>query len=198
MNQKELAQELGLSAPMVSKLAKRGMPTDDVDAARRWRKRHLEGTRMKGIRADTLAAAPQRAKPSTAAAAPAGPRVAPPRFPVPPDLANLDWAAPDLELRIAQRLALLADSNFDENVQALRLFMVLIPRADRSRLMMPFRVWERLFPAGVLEVIAPGYDPALGPQSTKSAGHVADKLSEESLHVLFELQCGLRQFRAGG
>jgi phage terminase Nu1 subunit (DNA packaging protein) len=56
MNRKELAVKLGISASMVTRLARRGMPTDSVDRAQRWRKRHLEPGRMKGARVDTLAA----------------------------------------------------------------------------------------------------------------------------------------------
>jgi hypothetical protein len=52
-----LAAELGISQAMVTKLAKRGMPADDADAARRWRTAHLSGSRMRpdpGPSADTL------------------------------------------------------------------------------------------------------------------------------------------------
>ena len=52
MTQKELAQALGISAGMVSRLAKRGMPTDDLERAKRWRKRHLEPGRVKGVKRD--------------------------------------------------------------------------------------------------------------------------------------------------
>ena len=51
MLKKELADALGISGPMVSKLAKRGMPTDSVERAQRWRKRHLEPGRLKSNRA---------------------------------------------------------------------------------------------------------------------------------------------------
>ncbi|OJU91023.1 MAG: hypothetical protein BGO13_00210 [Burkholderiales bacterium 66-5] len=51
---KELAQALGISGSMVSRLAKRGMPTDSVARAERWRRRHLEPGRMKGQRLDTI------------------------------------------------------------------------------------------------------------------------------------------------
>lgn len=50
MLKKELAEALGISAAMVSKLAKRGMPTDSVERAQRWRRRHLEPGRVKGVR----------------------------------------------------------------------------------------------------------------------------------------------------
>jgi hypothetical protein len=38
----QLAKELGISKGQASKCAKRGMPCDDVEAARRWRRRNLE------------------------------------------------------------------------------------------------------------------------------------------------------------
>lgn len=50
MLKKELAEALGISAAMVSKLAKRGMPADSVERAQRWRRRHLEPGRVKGVR----------------------------------------------------------------------------------------------------------------------------------------------------
>lgn len=52
MTQKELAQLLGISTGMVSRLVKRGMPTDSLERAKRWRKRHLEPGRVKGSRFD--------------------------------------------------------------------------------------------------------------------------------------------------
>lgn len=54
MQQKELAILLDISPAMVSRLAKKGMPTDDLERAQRWRKRHLEPGRVKGVRADTI------------------------------------------------------------------------------------------------------------------------------------------------
>ena len=53
MMKKELAAALGISAAMVTKLARRGMPTDTPERAERWRRRHLEPGRVKGVRADT-------------------------------------------------------------------------------------------------------------------------------------------------
>lgn len=52
MQQNELAKLLDISPAMVSKLKKQGMPTDDLDRAKRWRKRHLEPGRIKGSRFD--------------------------------------------------------------------------------------------------------------------------------------------------
>lgn len=48
MTKKELAALLGISGAMVTRLAKRGMPTDSLERAQRWRKRHLEPSRVKG------------------------------------------------------------------------------------------------------------------------------------------------------
>jgi hypothetical protein len=53
MQQKELATLLDISPAMVSRLAKRGMPTDTLERAERWRRRHLEPGRVKSVRADT-------------------------------------------------------------------------------------------------------------------------------------------------
>jgi len=50
MQQKELANLLGVSPAMVSRHAKRGMPTDTLERAEKWRKRHLEPGRVKGHR----------------------------------------------------------------------------------------------------------------------------------------------------
>lgn len=53
MQQNELAKLLDISPAMVSRLVKKGMPTDDLERAKRWRKRHLEPGRVKGSRAGT-------------------------------------------------------------------------------------------------------------------------------------------------
>ena len=55
MKKQDLATALGVSPSMVSRLARRGMPTDDVERAKRWRKRHLETGRTKGVRYDPKA-----------------------------------------------------------------------------------------------------------------------------------------------
>ena len=79
MTRKALATALGLSGPMVSKLAARGMPCHDVDAARRWRDRHLEPARRKEARPDTAGSMPPAAPPdgATASAPAAAPGQAP-------------------------------------------------------------------------------------------------------------------------
>ena len=52
MQQNQLAKLLGITPAMVSRLKKRGMPTDTLERAERWRKRHLEPGRVKGSRFD--------------------------------------------------------------------------------------------------------------------------------------------------
>lgn len=50
MQQQELATLLGVSAGMVSRHVKKGMPTDTLERAEKWRRRHLEPGRVKGVR----------------------------------------------------------------------------------------------------------------------------------------------------
>lgn len=69
MLKKELAQLLGVSESIVSRHTKRGMPTDSLERAQRWRKRHLEPGRVKGNRYDPKA--------KTKAPAPGEPAAAP-------------------------------------------------------------------------------------------------------------------------
>lgn len=67
MTDKELAEALGISGAMVSKLKARGMPTDTVDRARQWRAAFLQPGRVKGVRAGTLPpTAPAAASPGSA------------------------------------------------------------------------------------------------------------------------------------
>lgn len=63
----ELAEALGVSRATVSKDEKRGMPVDDVTRARRWRKKHLQTGRMKGVRRDTVSTDPEKSRPAPAA-----------------------------------------------------------------------------------------------------------------------------------
>lgn len=206
MNRKELAAALGISGAMVTKLAKRGMPVDDVDKAIRWRRRHLEPTRTKGIRMDAspgarrtphVAApplAPARASASSAWAAAGAPRSL--RMPV-AKLGDFDWQGPDLELRIVNRLAALAVDDFETHAEELRLFMCMVPRAERGRVVMSFALWDRLYPPGFLALVAPDYQPGSLPADLPTgAGSVDGGVMSPEDHVLYEVACGLRQFRA--
>lgn len=53
MQQKELAALLGVSPAMVSRHAKKGMPTDTLERAEKWRRRHLEPGRIKAVRCES-------------------------------------------------------------------------------------------------------------------------------------------------
>lgn len=64
MLKKDLAEALGISAPMVSKLAARGMPVHSIDAARKWRASNLSQGHTKRFRA---APVPRQADPVAAA-----------------------------------------------------------------------------------------------------------------------------------
>jgi phage terminase Nu1 subunit (DNA packaging protein) len=90
-NQKELAAALGMSEGQVSKLKRRGMPTDSIEAARTWRSRNVGGY----VRTDA-AAAPAAA---TAPADPAAPGAAQPAGP------PLDLGQERAALARAQRLS---------------------------------------------------------------------------------------------
>ena len=53
MLKKDLAAALGISASMVSRLTRQGMPTDSAAAAQAWRAAHLDPARVVRARADT-------------------------------------------------------------------------------------------------------------------------------------------------
>jgi hypothetical protein len=59
MQLKHLAKALNISPSMCSRLVKRGMPSDSLERALRWRKRHLELARTKGARMAAPQARPQ-------------------------------------------------------------------------------------------------------------------------------------------
>jgi len=70
MQQKELATLLGVSPAMVSRHVKRGMPTDTLERAEKWRRRHLEPGRVKGVRYEpSRTAKPTPLKPASPARA---------------------------------------------------------------------------------------------------------------------------------
>jgi len=75
MQQKELATLLDISPAMVSRLVKRGMPTDTIERAERWRRRHLEPGRVKGSRVDTVKRPAQQDPPKVTSPSTAPPRV---------------------------------------------------------------------------------------------------------------------------
>jgi hypothetical protein len=184
---------------MVSRLEKKGMPTDSVEKAQRWRRRHLEWTRTKGVRMDASAVrsvAPQRAPATTRDAPAAVPRPAAEqhhRITLPAGgsgFEDFDWHHQDLELRIANRLGALAESDFEQYHAGLRLFIALTPRQDRLRLALPFAVWIQLYPPGLLDHLAPGWRDDEAARRALQANATADPMTEESQHVMISLACG--------
>lgn len=139
MTQKELAELLGISGAMVTKLVKRGMPTDSLERAQRWRKRHLEPGRVKGVRYD----AKQKDQPAKPSAAP-GAR--------PTTSASRPGAAPAPVASVAtvERFArgtgaALAGSDQGQASDMLvRLRELLRALPDGARPCMPLRVWLAL------------------------------------------------------
>jgi hypothetical protein len=149
MNKTQLAQALGISASMVSRLAKRGMPTASVEAAQRWRRRHLEPGRTKGQRADQLFSAP-----AAGGSARSGGHVStvPAMLPS-PDASDLSRQAEILIDEAMQRVqdlgalahdALLTPSAFDQLAPLLRAAMQRVPAFARDRVRLSEGVWDAL------------------------------------------------------
>lgn len=145
MLKKDLAQALNISPAMVSRLAKRGMPTDTPERAERWRKRHLEPGRVKGMRAGTTRATPA---PSPARSAPdvqAGNTA--------PDGQWLDSAMAPLDSVVVSKLeaaALLVDAalvqgnTYAAAVRTHQLRELLANMADGASPRLTVRVWVAL------------------------------------------------------
>lgn len=123
MVKKELATLLGLSGAMVTKLAKRGMPTDSLERAQRWRKRHLEPGRVKGVRFDS------NYKPSA---------------PAQPTRPAIDHLAEAAELLNVAAVALSAGACIDALIGALRAALAAVPAHERDRLLLPVNVMDLL------------------------------------------------------
>jgi hypothetical protein len=123
MLKKDLAALLEISPAMVSRLAKQGMPVDTLERAKRWRKRRLEPSRIKGSRFDP-SAPPVVVKPE----------------------------APPVALVIVARVAAVANAalttstDFEHDLADLLapLRDVLRQLPDNARPRMPLRVWLAL------------------------------------------------------
>lgn len=123
MLRKDLAEALNISGAMVSKLAKRGMPTHDIEAARRWRDRHLEPGRRKGMRIDTVTRSP-----ADAAAQPAA-----------------RSGAFEAALRVCELGArMLHAGQFDHVRDGVRAALRAVPVAERQHLRMDRALWDAL------------------------------------------------------
>lgn len=126
MQQNTLAKLLNISPAMVSRLAKRGMPTDTLERAERWRRRHLEPGRIKGSRFDPK---PQRTAPAVAKASPALPGVS---------VAEVESYGLELENALATGDQVWADVIIQEVRGALRQL------TDEDQPRLSLRVWLAL------------------------------------------------------
>lgn len=125
MTKKELAALLGISGAMVTKLAKRGMPTNSLERAERWRKRHLEPGRVKGTRFDSNYR-PMSQGPSVRNA-PLG-----------------HYRSIAAELLDTASLALSAGVNIDALAPGLRAAMAAVPVQERDQMRLPVNVMDVL------------------------------------------------------
>lgn len=143
MLKQELADALNISAPMVSRLARRGMPTDSIASARRWREQNLEFSRRKEHRMPSVPRRPARAERE----------------------AELERQAADAALVTVEVLGRLANraleaGEFDSVAPDLRAALARVPEAhrDRVRLAGTDAEWLELTgqPARTDEPAAPG------------------------------------------
>jgi hypothetical protein len=143
MLKKDLAEKLGISPSMVSRLAKRGMPTDSQERAQRWRRRHLEPGRTVGSRFDP-ARSRRKAQGATPGPAPAA-LEARPAHAIGCDLAHL--------LRVAELLGHCLETGRGELVGALseRLRAQLRGTPNHAAPALALRVWRALAGWALLE-----------------------------------------------
>lgn len=143
MQLKDLAEALDISPSMVSQLKKRGMPVDSVDAAERWRRRHLTFARTKGNRAGTER--PAQAEGAIGKSVPCG-RVS-------DTLVDRATAAALARVRALGLLGkdALAGDTFEVLRPMLQHAMAAVPPAAREHVQLPLEVWDALtacIPAG--------------------------------------------------
>ena len=128
MQQKELAALLGVSTGMVSRHVKKGMPTDTLERAEKWRRRHLEPGRVKGARykpGSTSKPAPAR---------PAAPARAAPRM----GIADVEAASDLVDGALAR------GSHDAANVKIIQLRGLLRQLPDDASPRLTLRVWLAL------------------------------------------------------
>jgi hypothetical protein len=131
----DIAAGLGISAAMVTKLKKRGMPVSSVEAADRWRKKHLQFARTKGTRAGS--GSTDARQPSRAAAG--GGYVST----SPVDLTSAAALARVRSLALLARDAL-AGNSFEVVAPILRQALQAVPAHARQHVTMPLEVWDKL------------------------------------------------------
>ncbi len=182
MLKKDLATLLGISGAMVTRLAKRGMPTDSLERAQRWRKRHLEPGRVKGVRFDGNYKSSEQAQPTRP-----GPAI--------------DHLAAATGLLNVAAAALSAGACIDALIGALRAALAAVPEHERERLLLPVNVMDllvadvaALLPASSNAPLADSEDTL--PQSSNSAqldegnGDMTDQEADEMGRFWYRVAAG--------
>jgi transcriptional regulator with XRE-family HTH domain len=128
---KELARLLGISPQMVSKLRKRGMPTDSLERAQRWRRRNLEPGRVKGVRVGAVSEYRED------------------------DIGVERQRAELLQLELVARLGVYVERDGNASLPALQRAMRELAPGLRSRVRLPLAAWDALFlAAGIPQIEA--------------------------------------------
>lgn len=165
MLKKDLAKALHISASMVSRLAKLGMPTDSVAGARRWRECNLETGRMKDVRIGHSSAAPAAA---------------------PRDRLTVSHAREEVEaLMEAAGRTLRAGQKIDAMVPLLRSLLRAIPPAERAPIGLDFDV-VTVLAADVLALLPPRETAPLNEDGTPvyTSDHGAAAQSDDDVDDL--------------
>jgi len=128
----DLARDLDLSRASITQLSKRGMPVHSVEAAREWRRIHLDPSWTKP-------------EPETAATGPARTRAED----------GAPWSPPMVAACLAdiQYYADAATGDFAGWKTPLRVAMQALPRAHWNEVELPASLWEELIGAPFLEVV---------------------------------------------
>lgn len=141
LSRQDLADALGVSTMQVWRLAKRGMPTDSIRAAREWRAANLDPSQSREFRQDAHYRPRQVKRPAPS--------------PVAVEAATADALTIELVARLADRAA----GDFDGFSDDLRAALRAVPLRARDRVCLPRDVFERLV-APALEALDLQCDPA--------------------------------------
>jgi transcriptional regulator with XRE-family HTH domain len=170
ISQNDLAAAIGISASMLSRLKKRGMPVDSLPAARAWRKRHLNTSLTKPYRYTPFRDAPRATKQ--------------PQAPI---------TAGDVNA-----LGRLAEKHFDEYAGRLRDAMRRLPRADRPQVSLPLDVLEALCGAQIKKFEDWEKANGIEPCPPKTAEELADPEydpDDEAGNFMFDIAAGIVRFK---
>lgn len=139
--QQDLAHALGISAPMVSRLKRQGMPTHSIAAAAAWRAENLDP-----LHVHEQATRRSRATPAGAAV---------------PHVAPADDGRQALEQ--VTLLAAAATADFGRWGEELRAAMAALPRPRWDDVALPAALWERLLEPYLEEIRAECPPPMASP-----------------------------------